>query len=185
MPAMATIEPPLALSSGHAARQSRTWAKNFSSKPASQSASVSAKKSPRRAAPALLTRISSRPKRVFREARQAAPARLRRTDRRREFRRVRPLRADSVRDLAERVLIARGEQNDRSRQLGELKRDALADAAARAGHQRDLALQFRSHRSIDCGTPESSQPASAKTRTTAAAAATAQAAMAWPRCCDP
>ena len=58
---MNTTEPPLCLSSGHRARDSHTWAKNFSPKPSCHSLSGVAKKSPRRTAPALLTRMSSRP----------------------------------------------------------------------------------------------------------------------------
>ena len=62
MPAIVTSEPRCALSSGQASRVSRTWAKNLSAKPSAQSASDSLKKSPRWVAPALLTRMSSRPK---------------------------------------------------------------------------------------------------------------------------
>ena len=136
MPPMATTEPPAALSSGQAARQSLTWAKNFSAKPACQSASVCSKKSPRREAPALLTRISSRPKRCSR-ARRAAPARPRRAGRRHGFRRG-GRRADSGRDLVKRGFVARGQQQIAAGG-GKFERDALADAAASAGHQRDLA----------------------------------------------
>ena len=50
--------------------------------------------------------------------------------------------ADGVRDLVERGLIARGQQQIAAG-AGKFKRDASADAAARAGHQRDLALKFK------------------------------------------
>ena len=68
-------------------------------------------------------------------------------------------RANARPQASERALFPRRSAG-RPAGRGKLQRDALADAAARAGHQRDLALQFGVHRSIDCGTTAISQPAS-------------------------
>ncbi len=113
MPAMVTSEPCCALSSGQASRVSRTWAKNFSAKPSAQSASVSLKKSPRWVAPALLTRMSSRPnsRRTASTSGFSAPSWRRSST---EMAALRPLALISRGDRLQRGLVPPGDQRGRS-----------------------------------------------------------------------
>ena len=146
MPPMATTEPPAALSIGHASRHSRTCAKNFSAKPASQSASVCSKKPPRREAPALLTRMSRRPKRA--SAKSARPFGASASRRSAMWISASASeRPRGVRDLGQRLAVARSDQNVAA-QRRKLQRDGLADAAARAGDERDLAFEFKAHAAL-------------------------------------
>ena len=157
MPPMATTEPPAAFSSGQAARQSRTWAKNFSAKPASQSASVCLKKSPRREAPALLIRISSRPKRCSTQlARRAGSSSSRRSAT--WISALRPSARTASATLAERVAGRARSAADRSRRAASSSAMALPMPRLAPVTSATLPCSSDAHAAIDCGSAASRQP---------------------------